>query len=521
MFPIPLPAFGESTYYTERVNAASHIYVVEDTSARLFRAYADRLLSDGFVCREEQIRAQNRYAAYEKDDFGVFLTYFGALREFRMVCEEGCHYFRYQDPDLPKKYSPQITQLHLEDFGMSYVIRLSDGRFVILDGGCGFEPDLERLRGHLTTHAPNGHPIIAAWILSHPHSDHYLAFNFFMERYGEEVELKKVLLNFPDHHDTARYPKLDHRDSRFSYSTSGTDNIPRMYDNIRRSGAQTFMLHTGQTYRVGDATFEILACIEDTVHLSQNINAISAILRMTLGGQVTLWCTDGSMSLTRLPARYGDYLKSDILQIPHHGFQCGTAEAEIEAYDLIRPSVCLLPVSEYNAFTRFCTFRDGTRHIMRHATVEELITGDESRTLTLPYHAPARAKAALEERFCHGLANNGARTWIFTGLDTAKEEDFLFTLLNTTNFDATVWIELYFDNRKQTVQDIRAIIPAMAVKRLCIVGDEVDTAAAYFDWMSLAKHPIPENAPFAVRFLSDRPIVITHPDHTAAYHTND
>ena len=227
------------------------------------------------------------------------------------------------------------------------------------------------------------------------------------------------------------------------------------------------------------------------------------------------------MSLTRLPARYGDYLKSDILQIPHHGFQCGTAEAEIEAYDLIRPSICLLPVSEYNAFTRFCTFRDGTRHIMRHAAVEELITGDESRTLTLPYHATARAKAALEERFCHGLANNGARTWIFTGLDTAKEEDFLFTLLNTTNFDATVWIELYFDNRKQTVQDIRAIIPAMAVKRLCIVGDEVDTAAAYFDWMSLAKHPIPENAPFAVRFLSDRPIVITHPDHTAAYHTND
>lgn len=521
MFPISLPSFGESNYYTERVNATSSIYVAQDTSARLFRAYADLLLSEGFLCCEEWIRGKNDYAAFIRDGLGIFLTYFGALRELHLVCEKNCRYFDFADPDLPKRYAPQITQLHLEDFGMCYVIRLSDGRFVILDGGCGFEPDLERLRKHLLTHAPSDRPVIAAWILSHPHSDHYLAFNFFMERYGEEVELQKVLLNFPDCNDTAHYPKLDYSDPRFPYSTSGTDHIPRMYENAHKNGAQIHMLHTGQTYRICDAVFEVLSCMEDTVHLSGNINAISAILRMTLGAQVTLWCTDGSMSITRLPERYGDYLKSDILQIPHHGFQCGTPEAEIEAYDLIRPRVCLLPVSEYNAFTRFCTFREGTRHIMRHAAVEELITGDESRTLTLPYHPPVGAKEALKERFYRGLSNNGARTWIFTDLNTAAKEDFTFTLLNTTNFDATVWIELYFDNRKQTVQDIRAIIPSMALKRLSIIGEEVDTAAAYFDWMSLAKHPIPENAPFAVRFLSDRPIVVTHPRHTAAYHTND
>ena len=520
MFPITLPAFGESNTYTERANANSRIFVVEDTSARLFRAYTDLLISNGFSCREEWIREQNSFAAFQKGEMGVFVTYFGTLRELRLVFEENCRYFAFTDADLPKKLPSQITQLNLEDFGMSYVIRLGDGRFVIIDGGCGFEPDMERLHAHLLTGSADGHPVIAAWILTHPHSDHYLAFNFFMERYGEEIELQKVLLNFPDHDDLAHYPKLSNSDRRFSYSTSALDNIPRTYSNIRTANAEQFMLHTGQTYRIGDAVFEVLACMDDTLHHSQNINAISLVLRMTLGGQVTLWSTDASMSITRLPERYGNYLKADILQIPHHGFQCGTPEAEIAAYELIRPEVCLLPVSDYNAFTRFCTFREGTRHAMHRLGVEELITGDENRTLTLPYHAPRYAKEFLYERFHRGLANNGASTWIFTDLDTSQQNDFLFTLLNTTNFDADVCIELFFEDRKQTVLGIHANVPSMAVKQLNIVGQEVDPDAVYFNWMSLTKQGIPEKAPFAVRFLSDRPIVVTHKTHSAAYHTN-
>ena len=66
-----------------------------------------------------------------------------------------------------------------------------------------------------------------------------------------------------------------------------------------------------------------------------------------------LWTNDAAFSHAKLPERYGEYLKADILQIPHHGFQSGSAEAEISGYDLIRPRVCLLPVSDYCAYT-FC-----------------------------------------------------------------------------------------------------------------------------------------------------------------------
>ena len=80
---------------------------------------------------------------------------------------------------------------------------------------------------------------------------------------------------------------------------------------------------------------------------------------------------------------------------------------------------------------------------------------------------------------------------------------------------------MYFERRAQTVQGIRAVVPSMSVRQCNITGDEVDRDAVYFNWLSLAKNGIPENVPFAVRFRSDRPIVVTHKTHRAAYHTED
>ena len=62
-----------------------------------------------------------------------------------IVWEKNCRYFDYEDISLKSVVPVQLTQLTLEDFGMSYVIRLTDGRFIVIDGGREFEPDSERL----------------------------------------------------------------------------------------------------------------------------------------------------------------------------------------------------------------------------------------------------------------------------------------------------------------------------------------------------------------------------------------
>ena len=90
-----------------------------------------------------------------------------------------------------------------------------------------------------------------------------------------------------------------------------------------------------------------------------------------------------------------------------------------------------------------------------------------------------------------------------------------------THATADVTIELYFESSKQMVRSIKAPAAPLVFKRLNIVGEDVDGDFEYFDWLSLKKRGVPENADFAVRFLSDVPIVISHPDHTAAYTARD
>jgi hypothetical protein len=154
-------------------------------------------------------------------------------------------------------------------------------------------------------------------------------------------------------------------------------------------------------------------------------------------------------------------------------------------------------------------------------SVEEFIVGTPQRTISLPYSAKKNARAEHEALYKRGQNRSGANTWVFTELNTARESDFVFTLINMTNQVADVTIELYFDDSWRMVRSIKATAPALVVKKLNIVGDEVNGDFEYFDWLSLKKRGVPENADFAVRFLSDVPIVVSHPDHTPAYTARD
>ncbi len=515
-----IPSFGEECI-ENRTNASSRVFVLSNVSENLFENYKKLLADADFINKEEYSQGAHRFAAYQKGSYGVFLNYFGNLNEMTIAVEENCTYFDFADTPRNLSLPAQITQIKLEDFGMSYAIRLTDGRFVVIDGGRDFEPDRARLWKCLCEGSPEEKPVIAAWILTHPHSDHYLCFIGFMEEYGDRVTVERYILNFPEGDDLVHYPKLEKKDRRFE-DASGKTNIPKMWEQIRRSGGVAYTAHTGQRFSIGGANLEILASMDDTVHLSHNINASSLVIRMELCGQVILWATDASFSDARLPEKFGDHLKADILQVPHHGLQCGTAEAMIRGYDLIRPTVCLLPISEYNAYTAFSAHKESTKYLMtRVDSVKEFIIGTPQRTITLPYTAKKDARAEHDALYKRGQIRSGANTWVFTDLNTARENDFVFTLMNMTHQAADVTIELYFDDSWRMVRAIKATAAPLVVGKLNIVGDEVDGDFEYFDWLSLKKRGVPENALFAVRFMSDVPIIISHPDHIAAYTARD
>ena len=152
--------------------------------------------------------------------------------------------------------------------------------------------------------------------------------------------------------------------------------------------------------------------------------------------------------------------------------------------------------------------------------VEELIAGTNQRTITLPYVPRSEGKRELQTKLAKGLENNGARTWIFTGLSTGREEDLVFSVLNTTVLPIEVSIELYFDDKAKVVKFIKAQIGGSSFKTFNIVGDEVDGNARYFSRSLLSQKGIPENVPFAVRFMCDTPMVVSHKDHQPTYRSS-
>jgi hypothetical protein len=287
--------------------------------------------------------------------------------------------------------------------------------------------------------------------------------------------------------------------------------IPQLLAWAEKLAIPTFTPHTGQKYRIGDANIELLACMDDSIHVTKNGNATSLVFRMELGGQVILWTADAGCSYVRLDERYGEHLKADILQIPHHGFQSGKAEAEIRTYDLVRAPVCLLPTNSYCAYTFFCVFREGMRHLMLADYTEELIDGDEQRTLVLPYTARRGEREKRMREMALGLDNNGARSFVFSGLHTGCEEDLAFTLLNMTVLPVQVRVDIYLEGKRPMRNAAKLELGGSTLQICRLTGGE--------NGILTPDKLLPENTPFAVRFLCDTPIVVSNQAHSAAYHS--
>jgi hypothetical protein len=108
------------------------------------------------------------------------------------------------------------------------------------------------------------------------------------------------------------------------------------------------------------------------------------VFRVEVGGQTLLFLGDAHISQgNQLVAKYGDDLKSDFVQMSHHG-QGGVSK---EVYGVIAPTVCLWPSADWvfdNWNGNLSTFQ--TREWMIELGVKyHFITGrDKTQEIGLP-----------------------------------------------------------------------------------------------------------------------------------------
>lgn len=221
---------------------------------------------------------------------------------------------------------------------MCYVIKTSHNKIIVIDGGidgAGKEAPTYLFK-ELQTISGQEHPVIDAWIFTHVHNDHYYEFVKMAEQQEGKFTVKNIYFNFPSEAFIQKYePNEIPILARFkaAYNKIFGENAFENYNGCQ----------VGDKIEVDNVTFDILQ-IPNEKMTANPINNSSMIFRMTAEGQTVMFLGDAGVEAgSSLIRTYGDALKSDFVQMAHHG-QAGVNKA---AYAKIDPKVCLWPIPSW------------------------------------------------------------------------------------------------------------------------------------------------------------------------------
>ena len=391
-----LPAYPISDGYMGskegRYGLTTHTF--QNATASAFITYLNALEDDGWEQYSNNIiDGTNLFATYIKEEKSLYCYYISAKKRAYIISSPDQNLeVREQDNTYETLCTPLMTQIQLKCVqyagGMSYLIRLSDGRFIMVDGGYNEAAyyQAQQLYALLQEQNVLEKPTIAAWILTHPHSDHLGTATDFLRYYtSADVEIQQFIYNFPTKEDGAIDEDLTNMDDTACLPTFLLA-LDMLWPDMKIT-----VCHTGQRYYFADAKLEFLHTIEDFYPQSiaslssNNVNGASAVFTLELAGQKTMFlgdcAEDESSALVKM---WGGYLKSDIMQASHHCQRGGT----VDLYEAIDPTVVLAPLPSQSIVNRNILGFEATRWVWNNVSGnirEVILSGWQQRTLELPY----------------------------------------------------------------------------------------------------------------------------------------
>ena len=367
----------------------------EDCFVRLIKV-EDRQAFDSFI---EKIINDDNFDLYLKNEidnnsFYTFKAPFGMLHAYytdysstvRLVFDslKSSVIFPKEDNVYTKVTDPALTVMTLDykkmlpgaAYGMSYVFTLSDGSYLIYDGG--LKGDADHLIDFLESNnkRKDGKVTVAAWVMTHSHYDHYDC-------------LKEVLESFSDKLDIEYFVFNEAKEEYFVDSKGFDGFLPfkiRELADGKFPSLKYVRLHTGQRMAVRDSVIEAFFTHEDLYpSMIDGMNATSLISKVHLGGQTFMFLADDEGGSDKiLPKLYSKAWKSDFVQVAHHGYSGGTDEL----YDLISPDYALWPTASYfyNLVKEGKWEKSHSIYVIEGLKVKEsFIAEGGHKTLVLPY----------------------------------------------------------------------------------------------------------------------------------------
>ena len=346
-----------SGYY--KAGNSTNEFIVGNTNPEEYQAYLKKLESNGFTCYTTHQITDNLFATYTNDKYTVTAGYYDYETSARIIIEPLAPAVGLESENV---YTPvttsQITMLGMEfknsdgsytSNGLSVLIRLTDGRFIIVDGGFNRAKHsselMKQLKEQSAGYAKSMKDItIAAWIVTHPHGDHDgLLYGKYSDFMGIKVE--RILANFLSETELTKANNSDSVGANWG-ETEGFE-----YQNVltaaKALGATIHQVHVGQVFWFADLKMEVLYTIESFgPKVCNALNTTSIVLRMEFGGETVYMSTgdatgNGMEICTKM---YGDYMQSDIVQVCHHGYTTwGNDSGMIRAYGVINAPTVLWP----------------------------------------------------------------------------------------------------------------------------------------------------------------------------------
>lgn len=246
--------------------------------------------------------------------------------------------------------------------GMTYLIRMKDGRFVIIDGG--FNLDAEGLIKVMTELHPRIDACdtfeIAAWIVTHPHDDHISLLKKLTSdsTVMSRLHIKRMYANCPCS-DTLRVCDKD--------AVSDNDWMRVCFDMLRAHGCEIVKPYAGMSVRIGELTMRVFFTQAEWHFVDmKTVNDASMVLTFSRDGGKNVMILGDIMDgcAKYLMKMYTpDQLHADAVQVAHHAL----IGPDITLYEAIKPKICLWPINlkgyEYTQYPTITERNDKLREM--------------------------------------------------------------------------------------------------------------------------------------------------------------
>ncbi len=335
----------EYTQYTENHTLISY----DNISLETYEAVYAGFISDGCELYSDTVKGSIHATTFVKGDDFYHMYWAENSRRLRIAEAKG------SADDLPSKnavlskgVTPSITQLKSSYLnGMGYIVKLSDGTFIVVDGGYTNEQDILYSKLVELNNGSKEKIIIRAWLITHSHNDHYECFMAFAQKYASAVTLERFMY-------CPETPAV----AKSSWHTAFYTGDIYKYVNMFK-GVKILTIHTGMEFTFGDVRMEILYTPDDMLieYNPDDQNEMSVICRFYTDKKNALILGDSGSGVARkLEQYYGNYLKSDICQASHHGVE----DFPLSTYNIIRAPIMFYPCSQalYDLNERFDDVRD-------------------------------------------------------------------------------------------------------------------------------------------------------------------